>query len=1391
MRQIRPPSLGRTVLSALCAYGLLGALAGPASAAKGKASTLTPAKGRPTATAPQPWDAGYGADAKAVLAAAQAVETADDASVLVLFDEREHSFDAAGRQTVRTRMIYKLLDQDAVEGWSYTEAEWSPWREDRPVIRARVIGPDGREIALDPATLSDSPASEDDADLYGDRRLLRAPLAGAVVGAVVEEEQVVAEHEPFFAAGVQEKEVLARPQPVHEGRLLVDAPSGMPVRWEAQLMPGLAPRSEEAGGRTRLVFEYGALEAADEVEAGLPDDLPRYPAVRFSTGASWQAVAAAYATLVDGRLAGFDRKQLALPASGERETRIEAALRKLQRDVRYTGLELGAASLVPVSPAETLHRRFGDCKDQATLLVAALRAAGIPASVALLGTGPGPDVDTDLPGFAGFDHAIVYVPGPPPLWIDPTDPDSRLGELPEPDQGRLALVADAATTGLLRIPRNGADRNRMVETRAITLAEQGLGSAVETTEYFGSFEGIRRGYQAQADVADRRKRQDDYVRTTYMGSRGKVVESEPRDFSRPFTVRIEVSEAKRAAVDLDEAAVGIPLSGLTSQLPDELLAEDDDAEPRKADFVVGTPHTIEWHYRIKTPPGMVPRDMPADTTRQLGAATLRETFAREGDGLRLDIVFTSGTERLTPEQFEATRKAVVALGKEDPLAVWFEPVEAADLAAGRPREALAKLQALVDGEPKRVIHQVRLSRALLSLGFGEAAQRLAKRATETAPQSSIAQWQLGWALEHDAIGRRFGKGWDRAASLAALDRAAKLDPKSRLARAELAILLQYDDHGTSLGPRADLARMVTEVQAWRKDFDSHALDINLAGGLLLTGRHEELAKLADELEGADKTAWKVTARALREGSEAALREARQLASDKGARSKALTAAAQKLVLVRRYDVAATLMREAANGADEPGTLLARAEVLGRVRPLDEMAAPTADPVALLPRLMRTLAAAKPDSEAFRTLFPPEATAGQQKDFAAFLEGLRAGLESKGNGAPLQVVAELGLASFAVDVDGDAARGYRLRWRTTSPEMSGWTMTFYAAAYDGLPRLVAISTDQAAVAKEVLRRLDGGDLAGARQWLDWAREEVSRTDSADALAGAPFTLLWDQGQGEKEPAPDAAAMRAAVAALLVQGASAVEAVPLLEKALAAAGDGIGKRALQVALVRAKGAAGDFQGALRIAQELAAADPRSFTAFQLLTSNLLGLERLDEVERLITARLALIPDDPETLRVRARVALYRHDSAAAYAVFAQLEPRRAGDAGLYNEWAWAELFDDPVPATAVQRAHKAAELSRFHSYPVLHTLAAAHAAMHQPLEAQRVLMQALALDDDRRQPGGSDWYVLARVAEDYGLDAVARELYQRVLATPRQREPFTSRELAERRLARLPAAKGKAG
>ena len=112
----------------------------------------------------------------------------------------------------------------------------------------------------------------------------------------------------------------------------------------------------------------------------------------FSTGRSWEDLARRYSEIVDRAIQGADISAFLRSAGGRRpaasqlET-IDRLLARMSDEVRYTGMELGEGGLIPRTPAETLKRRFGDCKDKAVLLTALLRASDIPAYVALLNAG--------------------------------------------------------------------------------------------------------------------------------------------------------------------------------------------------------------------------------------------------------------------------------------------------------------------------------------------------------------------------------------------------------------------------------------------------------------------------------------------------------------------------------------------------------------------------------------------------------------------------------------------------------------------------------------------------------------------------------------------------------------------------------------------------------------------------------------------------------------------------------------------------------------------------------------------------------------------------------------------------------------------------------------------
>ncbi len=139
----------------------------------------------------------------------------------------------------------------------------------------------------------------------------------------------------------------------------------------------------------------------------------------------------------------------------DREQQVLAALRFVQDEIRYFGIEIGVSSEKPADPAAVLTRRFGDCKDKSLLFVTLLRGLGIEAYPVLVNTQARQTIADWLPAANIFDHciAVVLLDGQM-WWLDPTAGYQR-GPLAAhylPAYGR-GLVIAPKTTGLTAIPQ--------------------------------------------------------------------------------------------------------------------------------------------------------------------------------------------------------------------------------------------------------------------------------------------------------------------------------------------------------------------------------------------------------------------------------------------------------------------------------------------------------------------------------------------------------------------------------------------------------------------------------------------------------------------------------------------------------------------------------------------------------------------------------------------------------------------------------------------------------------------------------------------------------------------------------------------------------------------------
>lgn len=187
----------------------------------------------------------------------------------------------------------------------------------------------------------------------------------------------------------------------------------------------------------------------------------------------------------------------------EVEGRCLAALRFVQDDLRYLGIEFGPNSHRPSPPLETLQRRFGDCKDKAYLLCTLLRAMDVEAFPALVHTSSREKVSLSLPSPFAFNHVIVQLRiGDEAIWVDPTasHQGGTLRERHLPGYGK-ALVIQEGITELTEIPSRTVDgpERTVSESFKVTAYGDPVGFRVES-EYKGGEADRMRAFLADTSL---------------------------------------------------------------------------------------------------------------------------------------------------------------------------------------------------------------------------------------------------------------------------------------------------------------------------------------------------------------------------------------------------------------------------------------------------------------------------------------------------------------------------------------------------------------------------------------------------------------------------------------------------------------------------------------------------------------------------------------------------------------------------------------------------------------------------------------------------------------------------------------------------------------------------
>ena len=443
-----------------------------------------------------------------------------DVPGVIVNDESTVTVGEDGRATTVTTFAVRLLTRAAFERARAAAGYDTDSGGKVLELRAWLIRPDGTVKKYGKGETIDRIADTD--NLYDESRVKvidagRDAEVGAVFGF-----QSTTEDRPWFP---QEEWWFQADLPSLVSRFTLVLPAG----WRASGTVFNAPKVEPSAGANSYTWEMRNLPRV-EAEPSSPSvrSLAAHLAVKYGPPAApsaaalrsfdtWADVSKWYAELADPQAALDDPlalKARELTASAKTELEKIRAIGRYVQALQYVSIQIGIGGWRPHAAPQVFAKQYGDCKDKATLMRAMLRAVKLDSHAVLIYSGDRTRVREDWVSPGQFNHAIVAVrvseetkapsvvqhPALGRLLIfDATDPSTPVGDLPDHEQGSLALVAAGGGGTLVRMPVTAPEENMVSREVEAGLAPDGSLTATLRERREGqSAAGARRMFKGLA-----------------------------------------------------------------------------------------------------------------------------------------------------------------------------------------------------------------------------------------------------------------------------------------------------------------------------------------------------------------------------------------------------------------------------------------------------------------------------------------------------------------------------------------------------------------------------------------------------------------------------------------------------------------------------------------------------------------------------------------------------------------------------------------------------------------------------------------------------------------------------------------------------------------------------
>ncbi|MFH1622645.1 MAG: DUF3857 domain-containing protein [Candidatus Omnitrophota bacterium] len=371
-----------------------------------------------------------------------------NAGAVVLLAEESFEMFEDNTAVFDMHYIVKILNDRGKEDYSELHIGYDSTFEDVQLDYARTIKPDGSAVYVGDKSIRDVSIYLN-FPLYSNARARIISMPEVSEGAVIEyrakilRKQLVNKKDFRLEYGVQDVD------PIKTAKFQIKIPKDRDFSYKIinsqynTFSANLEPEKEIIDNKK--IFSWH-MENIPEMlpEPNMPPTSRINPIIMMSTFKSWQDIYAWWYDLYKDKIKIDKNIQDKITELTED---LNSPLDKLRaihnfcaQDIRYVAIEYGQAGYEPHEAIDVFKNKYGDCKDQAILLIAMLRHIGIDAYPVLIGKYDHINLNEDFPSIP-FDHCIAVVNFEGEwIFMDPTAKTVPFRNLPGSDQDRMVFV---------------------------------------------------------------------------------------------------------------------------------------------------------------------------------------------------------------------------------------------------------------------------------------------------------------------------------------------------------------------------------------------------------------------------------------------------------------------------------------------------------------------------------------------------------------------------------------------------------------------------------------------------------------------------------------------------------------------------------------------------------------------------------------------------------------------------------------------------------------------------------------------------------------------------------------------------------------------------------------